>query len=87
MEQQKQQKASKIYGINKTTQQNKQKQKQSKYSFLWSINTTTNKQSIVLLFFWHNFYVPTESQALEQSMMCMCGCNVYVVGSYDWHRL
>lgn len=45
MEQQKQQKASKIYGINKNTQQNKQKQKQSKYSFLWSINTTTNKQT------------------------------------------
>lgn len=73
MEQQKQQKASeKVYGINKNKRQNnKSKSKIISVSCDQSTPQQTNKWED---FFLHNSYVPTVSQAIEQSTMCMCGC-------------
>lgn len=60
-------------GLIPNKQQRKKKRKQNKFSFLWSDDTTTNKQMRRVVFL-HNCYVPTMSQAIEQSTVCMCGC-------------
>lgn len=77
MEQQKQQKASeKIFlGLIKSKRQNnKSKSKIISVSCDQSTPQQTNKWEVSVLFLRNNFYVPTESQAIEQSTMSMCGC-------------